>query len=317
MAALAKALARKLFPTQVGPSTGRSPLPAAVSQSAIGLRARQSLAISIFRQNASIGASMAEQDEIDALWDAIPQVAGGLLQEFEAATAGVVREVNSPSISVGLLSSGGIYIYGDPDHGTVGPTDTGGNYWLRIDVSAGSYFTALTRAAGGRRVLQRFAGHSINLVSNLQFANTLWTISEDPATNDLRITTGDPPDNALTVTQWAVITDTFGSPWKWTGEPPPPAPPPSAEDITVEVFWWGFHFRIPESRMAYWVAGGLSVGGVLGAVAGTTGPAAPFLSLVAAYVVAEFETAKQVDVGNGVFISMTWFAPGIFVPTAI
>jgi hypothetical protein len=102
--------------------------------------------------------------------------------------------------------------------------------------------------------------------------------------------------------------------------PPRPSLAPAAaptNKITVQAFWWGFHFVVPEGVMAQWTAGGVTLAGVIAAIAGSTGPAAPFVAAGAAYVAAEVGLMKTVDRGKGVYVSMSWFAPGIFVPTSI
>jgi hypothetical protein len=95
------------------------------------------------------------------------------------------------------------------------------------------------------------------------------------------------------------------------------AAPTPTNRITVHAYWWGFHLVVPEPVMTQWTAGGATVGGVIAAIAGATGPAAPFIAAAAAYVAAEFGLMKTVDKGRGVYVSMSWFAPGIFVPTSI
>lgn len=54
-----------------------------------------------------------------------------------------------------------------------------------------------------------------------------------------------------------------------------------------------------------------------GAIGVVSDPAAPFVELVAAYLKAEGALVRAVDQGKGAYVSMTWLAPGIFVPTAI
>ncbi len=87
--------------------------------------------------------------------------------------------------------------------------------------------------------------------------------------------------------------------------------------ISVQAFWWGFHFVIPEKVMNQWETGGTSVASFIAALAPVTGPAAPFVALAAAYVAAEFGLMKAVDRGRGVYLSMLWIVPGVFVPTSI
>lgn len=97
--------------------------------------------------------------------------------------------------------------------------------------------------------------------------------------------------------------------------PVPPAPPPVA--ITVQTYGWGFHFVVPEALMQDWTGAGLAVAEVVQFAATFAGPAAVFVEALGEYLEAEFDLAKAVDKGNGVYVSMSWFAPALFVPTPI
>jgi hypothetical protein len=48
-----------------------------------------------------------------------------------------------------------------------------------------------------------------------------------------------------------------------------------------------------------------------------TGPAAPFIAIAAVFIAGALGLLKSLDQGYGVYISMSWFAPGIFVPTPV
>ncbi len=125
------------------------------------------------------------------------------------------------------------------------------------------------------------------------------------------------PDAAATqLKQWRTQKDLVAAAFPALAAPIAAAAAPTNR-ITVQAYWWGFHFVVPEPVMAQWTAGGTTLAGVVAAIAGSTGPAAPFVAAGAAYIAAEIGLMKAVDHGKGVYVSMSWFAPGIFVPTSI
>jgi hypothetical protein len=104
-----------------------------------------------------------------------------------------------------------------------------------------------------------------------------------------------------------------------TGSPPPP-PTIKIPPIPVNTFWWGCHWYISEDGLKA-ISTGLAIeGGVVSVIVAALGappfPVNVFLAALAAYIAAEFALMKAVDKGKGVYISMTWFAPGVFVPTS-
>ncbi len=81
------------------------------------------------------------------------------------------------------------------------------------------------------------------------------------------------------------------------------------ERTVVRSFWWGFHIQISHD--------GLAAQNPVSALDHLPGPAAPFLAKAAGFVASSLETLRSLDGGNGVYISMSWFAPFIFVPTSV
>ena len=84
----------------------------------------------------------------------------------------------------------------------------------------------------------------------------------------------------------------------------------------ASAFWWGFNVYVSHEDLSIFLASG----GPLTVISGTFGtsiggPAAPFIAALAAFVLAVLGLLKALDQGRGVYISMSWFAPGIFVPT--
>lgn len=92
---------------------------------------------------------------------------------------------------------------------------------------------------------------------------------------------------------------------------------PTLATISAEAFWWGYHFVIPEASMEALSASGDIVSTFLGLL----GAIAPELELVLApvelFLEIEFATAKGIDDGAGVYLSASWVAPALIIPTPI
>ena len=91
--------------------------------------------------------------------------------------------------------------------------------------------------------------------------------------------------------------------------------PANTAGVTVEAFWWGFHIVIPHGAMDDFAQTLDTIDTVLGAIAGESGPAAPFLELAAEALKLMIGLCRTMDHGNGIYFSMTWAAPGVFIPT--
>jgi len=86
----------------------------------------------------------------------------------------------------------------------------------------------------------------------------------------------------------------------------------------VEAFWWGFHIKVSHDDLQTFIAAGSTVNTIVGAIGGgIPSPAAPFITLAATFVAGALGLLKSLDHGSGVYISMSWFAPGAFVPTSV
>ena len=86
--------------------------------------------------------------------------------------------------------------------------------------------------------------------------------------------------------------------------------------ITAKAFWWGFHLDIPNQALDD-IGEAIKTGAAVSALIGTvSGPATPFIALAVGFIEIEYAWMRGVNRGNGVYLSMSWFAAGIFVPTA-
>jgi len=86
----------------------------------------------------------------------------------------------------------------------------------------------------------------------------------------------------------------------------------------ARAFWWGFHIEVSHEDLQAFLGGANAVNTIVGAIGGgIPSPAAPFIALAAAFVAATLGVLASLDRGKGVYISMLWIAPGIFVPTTV
>lgn len=83
-------------------------------------------------------------------------------------------------------------------------------------------------------------------------------------------------------------------------------------------FFWGFHIQISHEDLEAFLSGAVPVNELVGRIGGSIpSPAAPWIALAAVFVAGALALLRSLDRGNGVYVSMSWFAPGIFVPTSV
>jgi hypothetical protein len=88
-------------------------------------------------------------------------------------------------------------------------------------------------------------------------------------------------------------------------------------NMTCRAFWWGFHLEIPHLELDMLADAGvdhLAVRRMIEAVPPRVGP---HLGTLVDFVVANFVAIKELDRGAGVFISMSSFAPDMYVATPV
>jgi hypothetical protein len=84
----------------------------------------------------------------------------------------------------------------------------------------------------------------------------------------------------------------------------------------VQAYWWGFQIYLSHQDLQSFVPGATAVNAVVAVVGGlVAGPWSPWIAAAAAFITAALNLLKGMDTGSGVFVSMSWFAPGAFVPT--
>jgi|ERR1700722_5425525 hypothetical protein len=88
--------------------------------------------------------------------------------------------------------------------------------------------------------------------------------------------------------------------------------------VTVEAYWWGFHVVIPHDTLGSILDSGDTLNSTVNAIGGNIpSPAQPWIKLLAPFVAGVHQLLRSIDQGRGIYISMSWFAPGVFVPTSV
>jgi hypothetical protein len=93
------------------------------------------------------------------------------------------------------------------------------------------------------------------------------------------------------------------------------AAPPSAA-IACRTYWWGFQLEIPHTVLATWIPDTTESPEVVAAIGAIANTMAPFRRRAAAYIASRIDELQQLDRGAGTYVSMTWMAPNIFVPSS-
>lgn len=94
-------------------------------------------------------------------------------------------------------------------------------------------------------------------------------------------------------------------------------PAPRSCSMVCRSFWWGFHLEVPHSELEALAQEGVNHLGLARRIQGVPHRAAPHLGTLVEYVVKAFESVRKIDRGAGVFISMSAFAPDVYVTTAV
>jgi hypothetical protein len=86
----------------------------------------------------------------------------------------------------------------------------------------------------------------------------------------------------------------------------------------VRAFWWGFHIEISHEELQKFLNSADPINAVIGSIGSSIpSPAAPWIALAAAFIAGALKLLRNLDKGRGVYVSMSWFAPGVFVPTTV
>lgn len=91
----------------------------------------------------------------------------------------------------------------------------------------------------------------------------------------------------------------------------------SGSTISCHEYWWGFQLEIPHAVLAAWDPAATDFEHIVAAIGPGIGPSGPFRRRVAIWIAGRLVELQHLDRGAGVYASMTWMAPNIFIPTAI
>jgi hypothetical protein len=94
--------------------------------------------------------------------------------------------------------------------------------------------------------------------------------------------------------------------------------PATRGGTVVRSFWWGFHIQVSHEDLPIFLDAAEPINAVIGAIGGAIPtPAAPFIKIAAVFIAGALRLLRELDQGRGVYISMSWFAAGAFVPTTV
>ncbi len=85
----------------------------------------------------------------------------------------------------------------------------------------------------------------------------------------------------------------------------------------VRTYFWGFHIEVSSQGLGNFLSVAQPVNAIVAAIGPVTGPAAPFILAAAGFVAGALKLLKNLDHGQGVYISMSWISPGVFIPTTV
>ena len=98
----------------------------------------------------------------------------------------------------------------------------------------------------------------------------------------------------------------------------PRVPAQAATGTVVRAFWWGFHVEFGHDDLETILTSADAVNTVVSLIGGNIpSPAQPWIRLLAPFVASVHQGLRGLDQGCGIYVSMSWFAPGVFIPTTV
>ncbi len=94
-------------------------------------------------------------------------------------------------------------------------------------------------------------------------------------------------------------------------------PAPRGSGMMCRTFWWGFHLEVPAPELQDLRHSGVMHESLRRMLALVPPRVQPHAQTLTDFVVKSFETILEIDRGAGVFISMSSFAPDLYVITAV
>ncbi len=98
----------------------------------------------------------------------------------------------------------------------------------------------------------------------------------------------------------------------------PTATAQAATGTVVRTFWWGFHVEFGHDDLESVLTAADAVNRVVSLIGGNIpSPAQPWIRLLAPFIASVHQGLRGLDQGCGIYVSMSWFAPGVFIPTTV
>lgn len=93
---------------------------------------------------------------------------------------------------------------------------------------------------------------------------------------------------------------------------------PTRGGSVARAFWWGFHIQLSHEDVQLIVSIGDGAAQVISAISAVVPSVIrPWLAIVGVFLKVSVAVLRALDRGRGVYISMSWFAAGVFVPTSV
>jgi hypothetical protein len=88
--------------------------------------------------------------------------------------------------------------------------------------------------------------------------------------------------------------------------------------VVVRAFWWGFHVQVDHDALEEVLDSADTVNSLVEKIGGSIpSPAQPWIIVIAKFVAGAHALLRAIDQGGGIYISMSWAALGICVPTPV
>ena len=86
----------------------------------------------------------------------------------------------------------------------------------------------------------------------------------------------------------------------------------------ARTFWWGFQIEISHEALNTFINSADPINAFISSISGSIpSSVTPWIKLVAGFIAGGLKLLQTIDQGRGIYVSMSWFAPGIFVPTSV
>jgi hypothetical protein len=90
-------------------------------------------------------------------------------------------------------------------------------------------------------------------------------------------------------------------------------------DPIVRAFWWGFHIEFSHENIVAFVNSRNPMSEIIDVVSRVMNTRFPaWIGPVVGFMYAVLQViAQAIDQGKGIYLSMSWFVPGVFIPTTV